>query len=147
MATSTKTALLRARAKKIIKETMALRRIATQGYGMVCAEAFGPAYPHSVHALRAQGYHYTIRYLGTGLELEIDTYSAFLAPVRALDGVGFDEEVFEKLLIVFESSQATRHSYQALRHIARSVLDGAAIRLADGQVRNFLREALGCTPT
>lgn len=123
-------------------ETAALRRIADKA--IASPEAFGPSFPGRFVALRAQDFHYTIRHLGAGLELEIDTCSAFLAPLLALRDLEPDEATFEALLITFESSQATRQSYLELRSVARSVLAGGAIRLADGQVRNFRREALAC---
>ena len=126
-------------------EIAALRCIADKAN--VYPEAFGPAFPEGAVALRAQNFHYTIRRLGAGLELEIDTCSAFLAPLLALRDVEPDEATFEALLIVFESSQASRQSYLELHRVARSVLSGAAVRLAGGRVRNFMREALACAAT
>lgn len=126
-------------------ETAALRRIAEKSHG--CQDAFGPAYPEDVFALRAQYFDYTIRRIDAGLELEIDTYSAFVEPLLAPLCADFDEEKAEALLIVFASSQATRQAYLELRRIARSVLSGASVRLSDGKVRNFMGEALACTPT
>ena len=123
-------------------EITALHRFAEKSHG--CQEAFGPAFPEGVFSLRGQDFDYTIRRLGDGLELEIDTCSAFVAPQLALYDVEPSEDLFEKLLIVFESSQANRSGYDELRRIARAVLSGAAVRLSDGQVRNFMREALAC---
>lgn len=123
-------------------ETAALRRIAGKdnaGY----PEAFGPAFPHSVSALEAHGYHYTIRRSGDGLELEIDAYSAWFAPTAD----AFDVDACEEHLIIFESSKACRTSYRELHLVARRVLSGAAVRLADGEVRNFKREAKQCAAT
>ena len=121
-------------------EVAALRRIASKDNAGI-AEAFGAAFPHNLKALVAQGYHYTIRLQGTGLELEIDAYGAWNAPASGLE---FDVDACEEQMIIFESSEASRRSYRELRLIARSVLAGAAIRLADGQVRNFKKEARAC---
>lgn len=121
-------------------EIAALRRIAAKDKAGI-PEAFGAAFPHTLEALVAKSYHYTIRRSGTGLELQIDAYGAWNAPASGLD---FDADACEEQLIVFESSEASRRSYRELRLIARSVLAGAAIRLADGQVRNFKKEARAC---
>ena len=125
------------------QEITALRRIAVQD-NAVDSEAFGPAYPNSVQALTAPHYHFTIRRSGTaGLELLIDAYSAWTAPTDH----DFDVQACEEQQLEFESSQASRRSYRELHRVARSVLAGAAIRLADGQVRNFKREAKQCAAT
>lgn len=124
-------------------EVAALRRMAAKdnaGY----PEAFGPAFPHTLEALVAQSYHYTIRRLGTGLELQIDAYGAWNAPASAHE---FDVNACEAQMIEFESSEASRRSYRELHQVARSVLAGLAVRLADGQVRNFKKEARQCAAT
>ena len=125
-------------------EVAALRRIAARDNAGI-PEAFGVAFPHSVEALVAQSFHYTIRRsAGPGLELQVDAYGAWNAPASAHE---FDVDACEAQMIVFESSEASRRSYCELRMVARSVLAGAAVRLADGQVRNFKKEAQACAAT
>ncbi|MDA8449811.1 hypothetical protein M4R23_08955 [Acidovorax sp. GBBC 3332] len=117
---------------RIQPEVAALRRIARR----IVPEAFGPAFPHRVHALRAVNHLFSVMPVGDGLELTIDAYSALLRPAaHEFDGVRF-----ETMVIAFETAGACRASYHHLHRLARTILGGLSV-LADGQMIERARAA------
>lgn len=120
----------RATVRKVIRERLALRKIARSSFGrIVPGEAFGcgTLCDGLARGPDVKDYLFTITADAHVLRLEVDAYTAKYGAKFAPDG--FDVDAWELEKIVLTASPPSRAAYRLMHRAARMVLAGVSVRL------------------